>query len=118
MNYLLVFVGGGLGCVLRYAISTGILRLYQGTFPLATLISNALSCAILVWIIGILSMENLDSKWVRSALIIGFCGGFSTFSTFGFETVQLIKIGNPWIAVANIVVSLSVCLLILYRLNR
>jgi len=118
MNYLLVFVGGGLGCVLRYAISTGILRLFQGTFPVGTLISNALSCAILVWIIGILSMENLDSKWVRSALIIGFCGGFSTFSTFGFETVQLIKNGNPWIAVANIVVSLSVCLLILYRLNR
>ena len=104
--------------MLRYAISTGILRLYQGTFPVGTLISNALSCAILVWIIGILSMENLDSKWVRSALIIGFCGGFSTFSTFGFETVQLIKNGNPWIAVANIVVSLSVCLLILYRLNR
>lgn len=118
MNYFLVFVGGGLGSVLRYFISNGVLRLYQGTFPLATLISNVLSCAILVGIVGIFSMGNLDSKWVRPALIVGFCGGFSTFSTFGFETVQLIKNGNPWIAAANIVVSLSVCLLILYRLNR
>lgn len=104
--------------MLRYLISNGVLRLYQGTFPVGTLISNALSCAILVGIFSVLSMDNSESKWVRPALIVGFCGGFSTFSTFGFETVQLIKNGNPWIAAANILVSLSVCLVILYRLHR
>jgi CrcB protein len=117
MSYLLVFVGGGLGCVARFLVAMGVARHYAGSYPLATFISNAASCLLLLAIIGFLS-EGHISRWARPLLVVGFCGGFSTFSTFSFETATLIKNGHPWVAAANIIISLSVCLAIAYRMAK
>lgn len=119
MNALLVFFGGGLGSVLRYLVSLVISKYYQGVFPLATFLSNVFSCLLLVLVVESIRRTGMvEASIVRYLLLIGFCGGFSTFSTFSFETVLLIKNGNPWVAVGNIVISVSVCLILIYKLTK
>ncbi|MCF8256156.1 MAG: CrcB family protein [Flavobacteriales bacterium] len=118
MTYLLVFIGGGMGCMARYAVASLVAKHYSGSYPIATFISNTLSCLILLAVLMLLMADNNAPRWARPLLIIGFCGGFSTFSTFSFETVHLIKNGNPWVAAVNVMLSLGVCLAIAYRASR
>lgn len=117
MTYLYVFIGGGFGCLARYAMAVLVARHYEGNYPLATFLSNTLSCAIMLAVLSFFTAQD-SAKWARPLLIIGFCGGFSTFSTFSFETAQLIKNGNLWVAAANMVISIAVCVAIALRLAR
>ncbi len=84
MNWLLVFLGGGLGSVCRYALSRMLPQVQPG-FPWATLLANLAGCLL----IGLLAHSLAhDSAW-RWLLVAGFCGGFTTFSTLSLECVQL-----------------------------
>ncbi len=111
MSYVLVFIGGGLGSVTRFAFSNYFNALPNG-FPLATFLSNTISCIIL----GI-SVSLLFSKVhsAQSALYlvlftaVGFCGGFSTFSTFSLDTFQLISKGVYSTALINVLANVLVC---------
>lgn len=100
----LVFLGGGLGSIARYAVG----RFYgqwQPTFPYATLTSNMLSC-IVFGIVVMLGVQKLDLNYsLKLLLITGFCGGFSTYSAFTFETVELFKTGQNGIALFNILIN-------------
>lgn len=106
MNWFYIFIGGGLGSLARYTIGLASLKLFSIHFPLGTFISNALACFILGLIMYGLSDKTQHYSWIQPLLLIGFCGGFSTFSSFSNETVGLITSGNYLIAVLNIFISL------------
>jgi CrcB protein len=119
MTYLVVFIGGGLGCLSRYVIAILTSKFYSGILPVGTLISNILSCLVLVlvvWFFG--GRLDGDNKLIQTGVLIGFCGGFSTFSTFSFETVQLMKNGSHLAAAGNVILSVGVCLILIYKLTK
>jgi CrcB protein len=88
---LLVALGGGIGSVFRYL--TGVLtsRYFQGHFPLATFITNILGCFLIGLIMGFLVKSQMQDSAMRWFLVTGFCGGYTTFSAFGYENIALLQ---------------------------
>lgn len=91
---MLIFLGAGLGGVLRHGIGSAVHTWYGPTFPLGTLIVNVLGCLAM----GVLT-QMFSSTWpvreeVRLALLVGVLGGFTTFSSFGRETMALLERGE------------------------
>ena len=91
--FLLVFIGGGLGSLLRYAIGL-IIRPMSQQFPYATLIANAIGCLLLGLILGFLSTRSSVSNTQNILLAVSFCGGLTTFSTFTLENMRFIEQGQ------------------------
>ncbi len=112
MNYFLVFVGGGIGSICRYMINQ-VLHKYSFAFPWATFLANALSC-ILFGVIAALLLKNKIAPIQGIFLLTGFCGGFSTFSTFTNETFILFQNGQSFYAALNIIANVIVCSFCLY----
>ena len=102
---LYVFLGGGIGSVVRYALGHFLKQVIS--FPLATLLANVLA-ALLIGALAASSIRQQPAAW--SLLAIGFCGGLSTFSTFSFENVQLLQQGQWAWAALNIVLSIALSL--------
>jgi CrcB protein len=117
-NLVAVFLGGGLGSLARFGIAEWVKLKFTTSFPLATFLSNLLSCGILALAILLIQVKVGNQSLFQLFLITGFCGGFSTFSTFSFETVELFKNGNPYIAIANIAISLLACISLIYFLLK
>lgn len=89
-NLLLVFIGGGMGSVLRFGVSLVTRHLPAiGNFPIATFIVNILGC----FLIGLFAGFSESSQW-KFLLAVGFCGGFTTFSTFSMESLALYRNGQ------------------------
>ncbi len=109
-----VFLGGGLGSISRYGI--GLLFPYKAGFPWATFLSNLFAAFILGIILGWLGRQDPGSGTIiKLAIATGFCGGFSTFSTFSAETLEMIRFNNWNLAIIYVLCSLimSVSLLAL-----
>lgn len=103
---LLVFAGGGLGSVCRLLVSK-MLKNQSTFFPFATLASNFLSCVVFGALV-MLGVNRMNFSYnMKLLLITGFCGGFSTYSAFTFETVELFKHGQQWLALSNIVLNFA-----------
>lgn len=94
MLLLLVAIGGAVGAAARYAIS-GWIQLRAGAgFPLGTLVVNVAGSLLLAFVVRFLEGVAAPPEW-RGLFAIGFCGAFTTFSTFGYESVQLLE-GGQW----------------------
>lgn len=113
MNYVLVFLGGGLGAALRYALNLGVPRVLGAGFPWATLIINVVGC----FVMGIVSAwfaarASIAPEW-RLFLTTGILGGFTTFSAFSLDFVQVFERGDAGQAVgyaaASVMLSIMAC---------
>lgn len=112
MGTLLIFIGAGLGGISRYWLSYAIYQLLGRSFPFGTLIVNVSGC-FLVGLLFILSVDRFGhiGPQFRSLLLIGFLGGYTTFSTFSLETVNLFENGAWLSGGLNIFLSLFLCLI-------
>jgi CrcB protein len=105
-----IFVGGGLGSLLRYGVSKVSISIFSSSFPFGTLISNCVSCLVLGIFLGFVTIRP-DANQYRYLIAVGFCGGFSTFSSFSAETLELIRHGSLIYAGLNIAFNIVVCIL-------
>jgi len=103
---LYIAIGGAIGSVLRYLTSVFVNKYWANQFPLATLLTNVLGCLIIGFIIGILEKNNLANSNLKWFLITGFCGGYTTFSTFGYENYSLFQSNNSLLAFGYIALSI------------
>ena len=107
MKWWLLFAGGGAGSVLRYAVGLWVEARTGPGFPWGTFAVNVSGC----FLIGVLATLADEHAWItpaaRLALVTGVLGGFTTFSTFGLETWELVEGGRAWLAVANAAASVG-----------
>jgi len=92
-SFLLVFLGGGLGSGLRYLV-TVTMNQYSKVLPFGTFTVNMLGCLLIGLILGYAQKENTLTSNQTLLLATGFCGGFTTFSAFANENLELIKNGE------------------------
>jgi CrcB protein len=110
-TYVWIAIGSAAGGLARYGTGTLVARCCQSGFPWATLLVNV-SGSLLIGVLASLTLDDrpmLGSE-ARALLIVGLCGGFTTFSSFSLETLRLMRDGEwPW-ATANVVLSVLLCL--------
>lgn len=108
----LIFIGAGFGGVLRYGVSTGIYNLFNKNYPYGTLVVNV-SGSFLMGFLFVLLLERFQSiaPQLRALLLIGFLGGYTTFSSFSIETINLMENANWFPAIVNILLSTILCLM-------
>lgn len=105
MKLLLIALAGGVGALLRFAVAGWGQRLTDGAFPLGTLIVNLVGCLVIGFVGAVFTGPALVREEYRLAILVGLIGSFTTFSTFGFETLALLQ-DREW-ASAGLYVGIS-----------
>lgn len=107
---VLIFVGGGLGSVVRFLLGRWVTGLHNLNFPWGTLVVNVVACFVLGLIVGFADHKQMLSADMRIFWAVGFCGGFSTFSTFSYETLLLFQQTAVMSGIVYVIASVAVCL--------
>ncbi len=110
MKFLYLGIFGGLGCVARYLMSGWVYNLAGRAIPYGTLAVNVVGSLLLGLIMEGSLRSTLLSPDLRIGITVGFMGGFTTFSTFSYETVRLLEEGSLVAAGANILLNVTVCI--------
>ena len=107
MSYLLIATGGGLGSLARYLAGTAIMTRFATRFPLGTLVINVTGSFLIGLLMTLLTERFQPHPNWRLLLVVGFLGGYTTFSSFEWETYAAIREGGFWIGLANVVGSVA-----------
>jgi fluoride exporter len=107
---LAIAAGGGVGSLLRYWVSTGAHALLGRGFPYGTFTVNVLGSLLMGFLYVWLLDRIITGPVVRAFLLIGLLGGFTTFSTFSIESLNLIEAGHILKALVNVLLSVTVCI--------
>ncbi|HSN13872.1 MAG TPA: fluoride efflux transporter CrcB [Anaeromyxobacteraceae bacterium] len=110
-HFLLVCLGGAIGSGARFLAATGAVMLFGSDFPRGTIFVNLLGSFLLALVMGISTSSTLISLELRLFLGAGVMGGFTTYSSFNYETIQLAVQGSWGAALFNVAITLSGCLL-------
>lgn len=106
IKLVVIGLGGSLGAILRYSICAWAARRFEGDFPVGTLIVNVLGCLILGGLMAYMGVRQDLSPRVRLFVTIGILSSLTTFSAFGYETVELVAKEEFKLAVGNVVANL------------
>lgn len=109
-HWLGIMIGGGLGSLCRYGLASAVYATFGRDFPWGTLAANILGCFLIGVLTIVIAERQLDEIW-RTTLVVGFLGGFTTFSSFSLETIVLLQNNDPIKALLNILLSIGICLL-------
>jgi CrcB protein len=102
-RYLLVLFGGGAGALARYIVGTSIAERVGTRFPSAgTMVINITGSFLIGFLMAILTQRLANPNW-RLLLVVGFLGGYTTFSSFEYETLQAVESGAMWMGLLNVV---------------
>jgi CrcB protein len=104
-NYLIIGMGGFLGAVSRYIVALWVGQKWGRIFPLGTLVVNVSGSFLISLLMSLFTEKFMVSPQVRLFLVIGFLGAYTTFSTFEYETGNLVRDGEWLIAFANVLIS-------------
>lgn len=107
---ILIGIGGGLGSILRYLTSVYVAKYIPSAFPLGTFAVNVIGCLIIGLLIGFFEQQQVADSNLKFLFITGFCGGYTTFSAFALENINLFQAGNPVTALFYIGTSILTCL--------
>jgi CrcB protein len=105
LRYLLVLIGGGGGALARYVAASAIMTRFGGKFPMGTLVINVTGSFLIGFLMTVLTERlKVDPAW-RLLLVVGFLGGYTTFSSFEWETYSTVRDGGLWTGMLNVVSS-------------
>jgi CrcB protein len=112
LTYLLVALGGAIGSVARAWVGVTAVRLVGASFPWGTMVINVVGSLVIgmVAATALSPTRTLFTQEVRIFLMVGFCGGFTTFSSFSLQTFELLREGRPAAALANVALSVVLCI--------
>ncbi len=102
---LLISLGGGVGAVLRHVVGGLVLRLVGGSFPVSTLVVNVSGCLLFGWLAAMFASPKALSEELEGVLLIGLLGGYTTYSTYAWQTVMLAEEGAWGKALANLLIT-------------
>jgi CrcB protein len=105
VKYFLIVLCGGAGSLARYLAGSAISTRYGSRFPWGTLAVNVTGSFLIGLLMTLLTERVVANPNWRLALVVGFLGGYTTFSSFEWETYSAIRIGGLWIGCLNVVVS-------------
>lgn len=104
--------------MVRFGVTETTKKFWSSSFPLPTLLVNIVACAVLGILFTLIRERIQQSDWMFYLLVVGFCGGFSTFSAFTNETLDLFRKGLVVYGLLNITISISFCLAVMAVIKR